>query len=277
MKYEDAYRYGCEKLINNSISDARFDAAYLLEMVCNTDRNDLYSHPDRELTDSEWSEYQTSIQKRSTHIPLQHITGMQEFMGLNFTVSPSVLIPRQDTETLVEEVLRYLQDGMEILDMCTGSGCILLSLLHYSNHCIGTGADISADALSVAKKNAETLGIPAEFIQSDLFLEIQGRFDIIVSNPPYIKSDIIDSLEPEVRDHEPLLALDGDKDGVRFYRLISSSAKKHLNRGGMLFFEIGYDEKDEVEEILRQEGYLDVTCVKDLSGNDRVIIGTYRE
>lgn len=277
MKYREAYQYAVDKLTTAGISDAVIDARLLLEDTCHTDRNTLLLYPDRELSQAEIEQYEKWIQERSSRIPLQHITGIQEFMGLQFRVSNQVLIPRQDTETLVEEVMRYLQDGMKILDMCTGSGCILLSLLHYSNDCTGIGADLSQNALEVARSNAARLGEKADFICSDLFMQIEDKFDIIVSNPPYIQSSIIQNLEPEVKDNEPIMALDGDSDGLLFYQRITKDAKTHLVRGGMLFYEIGYDERDAVIQIMEQNGYRDICSVKDLSGNDRVVYGTLTE
>lgn len=275
MNYKEAYLLGKDKLVSAGIIDADYDARYLLEFVCKTDRNTLYMYPDKVLSTQEEQDYLSCIMKRADRIPLQHITNEQEFMGLGFFVNEHVLIPRQDTETLVEEVLRYLHDGMKILDMCTGSGCILLSLLKYSNACEGVGVDISADALEVAKENARRLSLAPQWINSNLFENVEGTFDIIVSNPPYIKTDVIENLEPEVKDHEPFIALDGDTDGLKFYRIISKDARKHLLRGGMLFFEIGHDEKDEVVTIMEEEGYREVTALKDLAGNDRVVFGTF--
>ena len=175
---------GVEILQKAGIEEALLDARLLLEEACGTDRNVLLAHGDREVTEQQEKCYVNYIERRSRRIPLQHITGYQEFMGLRFQVSPDVLIPRQDTETLVEEVMRYLHDGMRILDVCTGSGCILLSLLRYSNDCVGAGCDLSEEALAIARENALHLGLEAEFIQSDLFEKIEGKYEIIVSNPP---------------------------------------------------------------------------------------------
>ncbi len=202
-------------------------------------------------------------------------------MGLEFTVNEKVLIPRQDTEILVEEVLRDLHDGSRILDMCTGSGCILISLLHYSNDCQGTGADISGDALCVARENAARIlagkkdDTVARFVESDLFERVEGRFDILVSNPPYIRSAVIPELAEEVRGNEPILALDGAEDGLLFYRRIIKQGKEHLCGGGRLFFEIGYDQGVAVKGMMEEAGYADVRIVKDFSGLDRVVYGRY--
>jgi len=273
MEYAALYRMGADKLRHAGIEEASLDARLLLEEVCGTDRNTLLVHGDKEVTEEQRECYVNYIAQRSRHIPLQHILGYQEFMGLRFAVSPAVLIPRQDTETLVEEVMRFLHDGMHILDMCTGSGCILLSLLNYSNDCVGVGCDLSADALKVAAENAAALGIEAEFLQSNLFEEIKGRYEMIVSNPPYIKSGAIKELMEEVREHDPVMALDGGEDGLFFYRKIVASAGDYLYPGGMLFFEIGCDQADAVSGLMQDAGYKDITVCKDLAGLDRVVYG----
>ncbi len=273
-----------EKLSSKNIADAKIDARLLLEYACETDRNALFLKGDMEVADEEAEVYFGLIDKRMKHIPLQHLTGEQEFMGLTFEVNEHVLIPRQDTECLVEIVLKHLHDGMRILDMCTGSGCILISLLHYSNDCQGVGVDLSKEALEVAAHNVALLGnngitdtMDATFVQSNLFEKVDGKFDIIVSNPPYIKTEVIDTLMPEVKDFEPMMALDGMEDGLYFYRRIISHAKKHLNRGGQLFFEIGYDQGEDVSRLMREAGYVDVEVSKDLAGLDRVVYGTFLE
>lgn len=275
MNYRKLYETGKDKLEKAGIQEAALDARLLLEEVCRTDRNTLLVHGDRAVTEEEETQFRIFIERRSTHEPLQQITGWQEFMGLRFSVTEDVLVPRQDTETLVEEVMRYLRDGMEILDVCTGSGCILLSLLRYSNGCRGVGCDISEKALAVAGQNAKELGISAQFIQSDLFESIEGRFEYIVSNPPYIRKDMIPTLMEEVRDHEPLIALDGGEDGLDFYRKITREATEHLYSGGMLFFEIGYDQGEAVKLLMEEEGYEEVTVSQDLAGLDRVVYGTF--
>lgn len=274
MTYRALYETGKERLAEAGIEEAGLDARLLLEFVCHTGRNDLLVHGDREVEAACEEQYHELIARRSAHIPLQHLTGVQEFMGLEFAVNEHVLIPRQDTEILVEEVMRNLHDGFRILDMCTGSGCILLSLLHYSNDCSGTGADISGEALEVAQRNAESLGeTKAVFVQSDLFDKVEGKFEIIVSNPPYIRSDVIHTLMDEVRLHEPLGALDGKEDGLHFYKRIVEESKRYLCHGGQLFFEIGYDQKEAVVDLMKAAGFKDVTAVKDFAGLDRVVYG----
>lgn len=286
ITYQELYQWGTEQLAQAQIPEYKQDARLLLEWCCGTDRNTLLVHGDRSVSAEEYDWYRDCIAKRSERIPLQHITGEQDFMGLTFTVNENVLIPRQDTEILVEEVMRVLRDGMRILDLCTGSGCILLSLLHYSNDCTGVGVDISEAALLTARENERRiLGIRAcelqsvAWIQSDLFerLDSCGKFDMIVSNPPYIRTDVIDTLMPEVKEYEPYLALDGQEDGLYFYREIIAQAGAHLNREGMLFFEIGYDQGEKVRRLMEEAGYCDVKVVKDYAGLDRVVSGEYRK
>ena len=274
MQYQELYRMGKDRLTEAKVPEAELDARLLLEEVCGTDRNDLLVHGDKEVPPEQCDRYVEYIQRRQKREPLQQITGYQEFMGLRFKVTPDVLIPRQDTETLVEEVMRYLHDGMHILDMCTGSGCILLSLLKYSNDCEGTGCDISEKALKVAEENAEMLSLNASFVQSNLFENISGKYEFIVSNPPYIPTGVIPTLMEEVRDHEPVSALDGREDGLYFYREIVEKAGEYLYPGGMLFFEIGYDQAEKVSSLMREAGYQEVTVCKDLAGLDRVVYGT---
>ena len=274
MQYRELYRVGKDRLMEAKIPEAELDARLLLEEVCGTDRHDLLVHGDREIAPEQSERYLDFIHRRQKHEPLQQITGYQEFMGLRFKVTPDVLIPRQDTEILVEEVMRYVHDGMHILDMCTGSGCILLSLLKYSNDCEGTGCDISEPALKVAEENAKELSLNASFVQSNLFENISGKYEFIVSNPPYIPTGVIPTLMEEVRDHEPVSALDGREDGPYFYREIVEKAGEYLYPGGMLFFEIGYDQAEKVSSLMREAGYQEVTVCKDLAGLDRVVYGT---
>ena len=279
MNYRECFEKGKGALADAGIEEAALDARLLLEHICGTDRNTLLVHGDRTVSPEEEKQYLDAVERRSRRIPLQQITGQQEFMGLPFWVNSNVLIPRQDTEVLVEEVLKHTHDGMQILDMCTGSGCILISILHYSNDCEGLGVDISSPALEVAEENAERLlsgrtGVSARFLQSDLFEAVDGKYDILVSNPPYIRSAVVDTLMPEVKDYEPRIALDGEEDGLVFYRRILSDCRKNLKKGGMLFFEIGYDQAEAVKGMMEQAGFLEVTVKKDFGGLDRVVFGT---
>lgn len=282
MTYRECYEQGCRTLQAAGIEEAILDARLLLEAVCGTDRNDLLVHGEQPVMPQAEEKYLNWIRQRAEHIPLQQLTGEQDFMGLTFSVNEHVLIPRQDTEILVEEVLKELHDGMRVLDMCTGSGCILLSLMHYSNDCEGLGVDLSAEALEVAERNVLKVLTPekaehVQFLQSDLFEKLEDKFEIIVSNPPYIASAEVEKLMPEVRDHEPRMALDGTEDGLYFYRRIIEEAGKHLVSSGMLFFEIGYDQGQAVSELMRTQGYREVQVAQDYAGLDRVVFGTYVE
>ncbi len=310
-----AYTLGRERLRRAGVPEADLDAWYLLEYVTGLGRASYLMEPDREMTGQQSLRYEECISKREQRVPLQHITGEQEFMGLTFRVDENVLIPRQDTEILVEQALEILKKGqlprsggkLHILDLCTGSGCILLSVLHYADkrdtgrynagQCgpgmhdpgkhdaedpadmpgdiEGTGADISEKALSIAGQNADALGIRAEFIRGDLFENIRGQYGMILSNPPYIRSAEIDALQEEVRLHDPREALDGREDGLYFYRRITDEAREHLLPGGWLIFEIGYDQAEEVSGLMRSAGYTEVRVKKDLAGLDRVVYGRY--
>ncbi len=280
LTYYEVYREGAARLGEADIEEAELDARLLLEFVCGTDRNTLLVHGERDVSEEEYGRYCGLIERRAVHVPLQHLTGEQDFMGLTFLVNKDVLVPRQDTEVLVEEAMKHLHDGMRILDLCTGSGCILLSLLHYSNDCEGVGVDLSARALSVAGKNYEIQrtqrpDMKARFQEGNLFEGLEDRFDMIVSNPPYIKTDVIDTLMPEVREYEPVMALDGGTDGLAFYRRIAGDAGAYLNGGGMLFFEIGCEQAADVCKIMEAAGFREVEVVKDFAGLDRVVYGSW--
>ena len=303
MNIREAYDRGRSLLSQAGVPEADLDAWYLLEYVTGIGRASFYAEPDRELT-ADWAgRYEEAVARRCRRIPLQHITGEQEFMGLSFQVSGDVLIPRQDTEILVEEALKILkemqkeqvvsgqeepkepgeagrEDGIRILDLCTGSGCILLSVLYYGalrQGALGVGADISEKALAVARKNAEALGIEAEFVCGDLFENLSGKFSVILSNPPYIRTEEIEKLQDEVRLHDPRAALDGMEDGLHFYRRIIESAGDYLTPGGWLVFEIGHDQAEDVTALMRQAGYGQIRVKKDLAGLDRVVCGVYSE
>ena len=271
------------------------------------------------------SAYENTLEKRASRIPLQQILGQQEFMGLTFFVNEHVLIPRQDTETLVELVLNEQKDkNISILDMCTGSGCIAVSLKKLGGYTCVEGADISEEALKVAKRNSEEILENSDvnndavssrteqiqnctnltnnqnkqdnseermvsevrrgsqtgvtFRHSDMFSSFREteQFNVIVSNPPYIPSAVIEELEPEVRDHEPRGALDGTADGLYFYRILAEECAKHLTPGGHVYFEIGYDQGMAVKELLDNHGFKDTRVIQDLTGKDRVVCGTWQ-
>lgn len=273
MKYREAMQEGEKILQEAGIVDAKNDAWLLLAMVCKVDHTYYYMHMEEELMPEQQDEYRVVIRKRAEHVPLQYITGEQEFMGLPFKVNSNVLIPRQDTETLVEEALKVIRPGMKVLDMCTGSGCILISILKNVLNVEGVGCDISKQALIVAKENAKLNNVVATFERSDLFDHVTETFDVIVSNPPYIRTEEIATLMPEVCQFEPVGALDGKEDGLFFYRKMIAESSKYLNPNGVILFEIGYDQGQDVSLILKEAGYKDVQIVKDLAQNDRVVIG----
>ena len=275
------YQKGIERLETAEIQEAKIDAWYLLEYETGISRALFLADPDRTVEEEKAEKYQKDIEIRAKRIPLQHITGEQEFMGLTFRVNEHVLIPRQDTETLVEEALKRIRPGMKILDMCTGSGCILESILKFAGKknipLEGTGCDISEEALKVAKENNCRLETKAKFIQGNLFEYVTEKYDMIVSNPPYIRTAEIDRLEAEVKLHDPWIALDGKEDGLYFYRLIIKESVKHIQKGGYLLFEIGYDQGETVSGFLEEQGYEDIQIKKDLAGLDRVVMGRYNK
>ena len=263
------------------IEDWKMDAWYLLEETLEVTRTRYLVDSGKAVSEEEKTRYLEQIDKRASHIPLQHLTGHQEFMGLDFQVSEDVLVPRQDTEVLVEEVLKYMGSGMHVLDMCTGSGCILLSTLKLAaelkdfRDLQGTGADLSEKALRIAEQNRKQLGLIGNvtLIQSNLFEHISGTYEIIVSNPPYIASEVITTLSEEVKDHEPMMALDGGTDGLDFYRIIIEKSPAYLAPKGMLFFEIGYDQGVSVSQLMEKD-FENIHVIQDLAGLDRVVYGT---
>ncbi|MCC2240830.1 peptide chain release factor N(5)-glutamine methyltransferase [Roseburia sp. CLA-AA-H204] len=273
MTYREAVEFGTKCLTDAGVPDAALDAWYLLQMVCKIERSYYYVHGEEDITQDAQKEYEIAVQKRAEHIPLQYIIGEQEFMGLRFKVNFNVLIPRQDTETLVEQVLKIVKPGMKVLDLCTGSGCVLISVLKNAPELTGMGSDISKTALLVAKENAKLHEVDAEWVRSDLFDNITETFDVIMANPPYIPTGEILSLMPEVRDFEPENALDGGADGLDFYRKIAGQVKDYLNPGGYVYMEIGYDQGEAVSELMRNAGFTEVEVIKDLARNDRVVKG----
>ncbi len=273
---EDALQAGRCLLKEKEIADGNLDAWYLLSYYFQLNRAKYLLHSTMSITEEQYNQYLQLVQRRGDHIPLQYITGEQEFMGLNFKVSEEVLIPRQDTEILVEEVLKAAK-GKDVLDLCTGSGCIIISLAKLGEVKNAVGLDISEGALSIAKQNAEQLQTEVKFILSDMYTQVQEQFDIIVSNPPYIPSQEIADLMDEVKVYEPLIALDGKADGLYFYRIIINGLSHHLKPGGYVFFEIGYNQGEAVCTLLAKAHITDIRVIKDLAGLDRVVSGRYKE
>lgn len=294
MKISNVLFEAVEKLKVNGVQDARLQAKILMAHILKENEQFLIVHNQDELSEYIIEEYRKYIDKLIKGIPIQYITNKQEFMKLNFYVDENVLIPQPDTEILVEEVINNNSKvfnnikasnnaqeknsndiKIEILDLCTGSGAIGISLAKYIENCKVTCTDISMKALQIAKLNAEKNLVHRnmEFILSDLFQELQGKtFNIIVSNPPYIKTEVIKKLDKTVQ-NEPFLALGGGEDGLYFYKQIAEKAYKFLKESGELYLEIGYDQKSEVIKLLKDiNKYEEITCKKDLAGNDRVII-----
>ena len=284
--FHELLTQGTQILLSAGIEEARLDAWLLLEYTADISRAWYYAHPESEVNEKIVSEYLSLCQKRAEHIPLQHLTHQVCFMGYDFYVDERVLVPRQDTEILAEEALHQLRNirNPRILDMCTGSGCLLLSLLMELPDAIGTGVDISAAALAVAERNRKNLELEkrAVLVQSDTFSgdyfqknsgNISLEYDMLISNPPYIPTEDIGKLMEEVRFHDPVLALDGREDGLYFYRRITEQADKYLKPGGWLMYEIGCEQGADVSAIMQREGFAEVAVKKDLTGLDRVVIG----
>ena len=280
MTAQEWLRKASASLENAGIADTDSDAWLMFSHVTGMSRMEYTLDRDKCLSDEEICSLAKMLEKRNQHIPVQQITGEAWFMGYPFFVNENVLIPRMDTEVLVEAVLTRLpavpvtENGKRrVLDMCTGSGCILLSLLKEEKGLLGTGADISEKALLVARENAHRLECEAQFIFSDLWENIEDTYEIIVSNPPYIVRNVISTLDTEVKDHEPVLALDGGEDGLDFYRKIVADTHRHLVPGGLLAFEIGYDQGQALTALLKKAGYRNIEILKDLAGLDRVALG----
>lgn len=325
MTWQECCRQAAGQLTEADIENASAESWFLMEASCEISRNFYYLHGNEVMPPEKEARFQEWVAARCKRIPLQHLTGEQEFMGLPFMVTPDVLIPRQDTEVLVELALEQLklllkqkqqstvyhdkgskeechlnaankkevqlptdisvqdeksdcitnqtEHSLKVLDMCTGSGCIAVSLKAFLPQLSVTAADISEKALAVAEKNAKENKQQITFVKTDLFEHINETYDMIISNPPYIASGEIPGLMPEVRDHEPVLALDGKEDGLFFYRKIVENSVEYLVKGGILAFEIGFDQGVAVSDMMKEQGYTEVRVVKDLAGLDRVVIG----
>ena len=277
MTIRETIRRGMIELKSNNINTPKLKARLLMQYILNKPRQYLLVYDDQILTLRQEVNYFKAIKKLIKGVPLQHITHQQEFMKMNFYVDENVLIPRPDTEILVEEVIEIAKktNAKKILDLCTGSGAIAISLAKYIENSNITAVDISEKALNVAEKNAKTNLVQNQitFVKSDLFQSLpQEKYDIIVSNPPYIKKDVIETLDKDVR-QEPRIALDGGTDGLDFYKKIIRQGYEFLKYKGYLCLEIGYDQKiDVIELIENEEKYIDTYSKKDLYGNDRIVV-----
>lgn len=280
--YRELYEEGRRILEQAGLPDAALDARFLLEEVCGTNLQTLLVFPEKKVTEEEVNQYRAFIQRRKDREPTAMILGEWDFMGLTFRLNKSTLIPEQDTEVLVETALEELkrrglgEAPLRILDLCTGSGCILLSLLHELRNAGGLGTDLSEEALEAARENAVRLGLQerAAFRQGDLWEPVgDERFDLIVSNPPYVPTDVIPTLEPEVRCGEPYAALDGGEDGLVFYRRIMEEAAGHLKPSGIIIVESGFDEAAQIAALMQDQKLRGIRTVKDYGGLDRVVLG----
>ena len=281
--YRELYEEGRRILEQAGLPDAALDARFLLEEVCGTNLQTLLVFPEKKVTEEEVNQYRAFIQRRKDREPTAMILGEWDFMGLTFRLNKSTLIPEQDTEVLVETALEELkrrglgEAPLRILDLCTGSGCILLSLLHELRNAGGLGTDLSEEALEAARENAVRLGLQerAAFRQGDLWEPVgDERFDLIVSNPPYVPTEVIPTLEPEVRCGEPYAALDGGEDGLVFYRRIMREAAGHLKPSGIIIVESGFDEAPQIAARMQDQKLRGIRTVKDYGGLDRVVLGT---
>lgn len=269
----EAERRGTAYLAAAGREEAAQTARLLLCHVLNFNFTDYVLAREDLLSPRDAARYEELLTRRASGVPLQYLTREQNFCGLSLYVDERVLIPRQDTECLVEEVLRDGARGA-LLDLCTGSGCIPLALLKHGNFSCALGADISAEALAVAETNRARTGLPLLLRQSDLFSEIPERFDVITANPPYIESAEIESLSVEVRDYEPRLALDGTADGLAFYRRLAAESGAHLKPGGRLYLEIGMAQGAAVASLLEAAAFSDIQIIRDLAGRDRIVKGS---
>lgn len=268
---------GTKMLTQAGIDEAELDARYILEYITGLNSAQYFIHSEDIIEKNKAEEFFRLIERRSKRIPLSYVIGTRDFFGLTFKVDENVLIPEQETELLVEEVIKY-SEGKSVLDMCTGSGCIAISIALFGKPSKVAASDISEKALEVTRENAKSLKAgEISFIQGDMFENVTDKFDIIVSNPPYIETGEIDELMPEVRDYIPRLALDGDIDGLKFYRIISKEAVKKLNKNGRIFYEIGYNQSRAVASILLENGFTDVKIMKDYSGLDRIVMAKLDE
>ena len=275
MRINELLEIGIEKLKKSQIEEPISIARRIMCFVLKKDKIYLVTNGNEEVEQSIETEFLEAISKIQKHIPIQYITKKQEFMKMDFYVDENVLIPQPDTEIVVEEAIDIINSNKlsKVLDMCTGSGILAICIAKYTDASRIIAVDISEKALEVAEKNAISNNVDTkiEFIKSDMFKNISEKFDLIISNPPYIKTDVIKNLSQEVK-NEPILALDGGTDGLDFYNIIAENAKKYLNENGYLVLEIGYDQKTEVINLLETQGYSEIRVIKDMGKNDRVIV-----
>lgn len=276
MKLKDVLKYAENKLKDSGIKEYKSDARFLVSDFLKGDLSLVIIMPGKEVDIRELEEM---LDRRIGGVPCQYVTKNVQFMSLDFEVSPDVLIPRQDTELLVETIMKTGPKSPEILDICTGSGCIAISLSKYINCKTVRACDISEKALEIARKNADKNGVEAEFYKDDILAseKYDFKYDIVVSNPPYIETQVVSNLDSVVKDYEPRIALDGGEDGLTFYRKIAHYAAKVLKKDGLLALEIGYNQAESVREILLDNGYENITLLQDLSGNDRVLTANLKK
>jgi len=270
----DVLKKASNFLQSKNILEPRLSAEWLLCDVVQMNRMDLYMNFERPLTTLELDTYREYIKRRLVSEPVDYILGFTSFMGLKLEVNPEVLIPRSETEELVEIALKLLKDrsNLEGLDLCTGSGAIACAIKHFRPDFEMHASDISSKALEIAQKNAKELKLNIIFYESDLFESILNKYDFIISNPPYIKSDVILTLDADVKNFEPKLALDGGKTGLEIYQKIAQKAASHLKEDGFIFLEIGFDQEREVVEIFEKEGFKNIFSLKDSNQKDRFVI-----
>lgn len=274
----EAVKTGAGKLKDCGIDNPEYDSFALLSEITGITRTDYLVRGNHEVAPQHYEAFMEFIERRCKHEPLQHILGKAWFYGREYVVNKDVLVPRADTEILVEQALNVLADGADVLDMCTGSGCIIITLALERKLKRAVGVDVSQAALNVAEVNVRKLEASVELVKSDLFTELSSgeknmQFDMIVSNPPYIESAVIETLSDEVKMFDPIMALDGYEDGLHFYRSISESAKDFLKKNGWLIYEIGYNQAEAVSEIMSASGFTDIKVIKDYAGHDRVVMG----
>ncbi len=279
MKIYELIRFGIEKLKTCDVPEADVDAELLWLHISGMDKMKLLLEKQQVVSGDMEQAYLDLIEKRAKRIPLQYLTGTTGFMGMDFYTAEGVLIPRMDTEVLVMKALELMHgcnvNMPKILDLCCGSGCIGISIKKLFDKCHVTLADISDEAIQLTKKNAESLGAICSIVKSNLFEDIDDRYDFIISNPPYIESDVIETLMPEVKDYEPRLALDGSKDGLLFYRSIICDVTEYLKDNGYVLFEIGNNQAEDVQHLLVDAGFYNIHVIQDLGHNDRVVYGQY--